>query len=111
MFTEAVSSISKTNELTFKTLPDLLGEFAAMSDTNRDIADQIQHQITGLKGAMVTSYNGLELFYELMPLLLPRKFTSFVEMKRYSGATLERLQEALRDDLWVFGYGNVSSSG
>jgi len=60
---------------------------------------------------MVTSYNGLELFYELMPLLLPRKFTSFVEMKRYSGATLERLQEALRDDLWVFGYGNVSSSG
>ena len=57
------------------------------------------------------SYFGLELFYEFIPQLLPRKFTRLVDTVRVILRVLENLQEALKDEPWVFGYSSVSSSG
>ena len=53
-------------------------------------------------------YSGLKLFYELIPQLLPRHFKSIL---KHSNEALAHIQEALTDDLWIFGYYNVSSSG
>lgn len=58
IFTEAMRSIGKTNRLTFKTLPELLGKFAAMSETNRNMADTIHRQITVILRKTKPTYPG-----------------------------------------------------
>ena len=60
-----------------------------------------------VNGGLVLKYSGLNLFFELIPKLLPKHFKSIL---KHSGEALEHIQEALMSDLWIFGYYNVSSS-
>ncbi|KAI0223652.1 hypothetical protein LSAT2_025216 [Lamellibrachia satsuma] len=46
MFIDSLRSIGKANQLTFKTLPTLLGEFAAMSEDNKAVAGILHHLMT-----------------------------------------------------------------